>query len=411
MIRRFFTLVLALLFFATPVFAESSEDIQKEIEMLKKRIEELERKLAEKEKEERRTPEVLKGVEIGIGVTMIGQGNFNDDKSAEYPYDQATDGSYSFDIEVSKSFGKSGIYMHFEGGEGEGRDREIATWTGLNGDAYDTDSDIKLSELVLSISQKPFEIYVGKLDMTSYFDENEVANDETTQFLAGGFVNNPAVEFPDYGPGMVLKVQPVNWAYFTLGYESIDDEGDPEYNDLFNGGFFMAELGFSKKGFGNYRFYYWVSNRNHEDYSSIDPATGDPRIKDEDNEGFGFSFDREILKDKVKAFLRFGWQDEDLNEFEAFYSGGFEILGKLLGKDTTFGFAYSLCKISDEFEDYRRSQGSEQTEDEHHIEAYYKVSFGEHLELSLDYQFVKNPAGYDDLDDVHLLGLRTQVNF
>ena len=401
--RKLLLIPIILLLFTGLSF--SSDDLQEEVKELKEKVAELEKRL---EKQEAENP--LKNIDISFGITMIGQGNTDDDKSGEEPYESATDTSYSFDIEISKTFKNSEIYMHLEGGDGEGRDREITTWTGINGDAYDTDSEVRLSELHFSSNIKNIISFTfGKVDLTGYFDTNEVANDETTQFLSAGLVNNPGVEFPDYGPGIVTSISPSDAITIILGYESIDDAGDPEWDNFFNGGFFIGELDLSLKPLGlpgNYRFYYWNSNRDHEDYS--DGA----KVKGENNEGIGISIDQVLIKDILTAFVRFGWQDEDLSEFESFYSGGFELSGSIWERSNDrLGIAYQLCKISDEFEDYRKQMGSEQKEDEHHFELYYKLPISEYLELSFDYQWIKNPAGYDDLDDVHLIGLRTQISF
>ncbi|HID10931.1 MAG TPA: hypothetical protein EYP17_06485 [Candidatus Latescibacteria bacterium] len=41
-------------------------------------------------------------------------------------------------------------------------------------------------------------VTLGKLDPTAFFDADELANDECTQFLADMFVNTPALPWPDY---------------------------------------------------------------------------------------------------------------------------------------------------------------------------------------------------------------------
>ena len=77
------------------------------------------------------------------------------------------------------------------------------------------------------------------LDPVVYFDENEVANNETSQFLNGGFVNNTCVEFPGYSLGAVIKVQPLSWLSIKGGLF----EGDSDWNDIERDPFWIAQLG------------------------------------------------------------------------------------------------------------------------------------------------------------------------
>ncbi len=78
-------------------------------------------------------------------------------------------------------------------------------------------------EQELKSSGSSFIFILGKIDLTNYFDTNEVANDETTQFLSSGFINNFAVEWPDdKGFGARFTFKPNNSFYISV----IDADGN-----------------------------------------------------------------------------------------------------------------------------------------------------------------------------------------
>jgi carbohydrate-selective porin OprB len=345
-----------------------------------------------------------------------------------------TDGSYSVDIEIEALVGEHGTaFFHLEAGEGANVSDELAGLTGVNADALDDDGDIEVAEAWYEHSFKDDRalLTVGKLDPVVYFDTNEVANDETTQFLADIFVNNIAVDWPDdYAGGFRLTIRPHPLLDINMG--ALEADGD--FEDIFEDTFGIGEVHFKPKLFGdrqgNYRFYGWINGGDHEKWwvprdvrwpygyrlLGVEPDDlwwGNYQNRIQDNEtgvGFGVSFDQE-LSDTVTAFLRFGFQDGDIYEAKYSWSLGGQIRGSLWNRpDDMLGVAYGQAVLSSDYERFLKHYDIHPG-DEGHFEAYYRYQVNDHLAISPDVQVINNIAGSEKVHTVTVLGLRGQVDF
>ncbi len=440
-------------------------ELMRTLEQLKAKVQELERRVQmyerrqkavevrqrelEKAKEEIASiKEALGNIKVSADITMVGQGTVNngDNNRGDYDEGDVQDGAWSFDLEVESRLWKGATaYMLLEGGQGEGVEDEVPTLSGFNDDAPGTESahaEVTEAwweqELPAPFGKVTFTL--GKVDLTNYFDTNDVANDETEQFLSSGFVNNLAVEWPDdNGFGARLTVEPADWIYVSLGWA----EADADWEDIFEDSFGIAEVGFTVRPFGregHYRFYVWVNGKDHLDVGDLrDYARGkiDASRIDHDgtNWGVGFSFDQELAKGVV-AFLRGGVMDSDVVAgsvdgedvsvdtvpVKGALSGGFRVSGIYWGRERDeLAMAFGVVFVDDEAErfyrmsdyyDYYRHPEKVDMANEYHLEAYYKlVFFDGKLEFSPDFQVVWNPNGVDDADTVYVLGTRMQVNF
>ncbi len=402
-------------------YEANQKRVANDVEEVKQIKEDLKAKASHLEKLE----ETIGRFEIGADLTFVGQGSINNDDNN--PDDGDTqDGAWSFDIEVSSQLWKHGTaYMLIEGGQGEGLDDEVNTLSGLNDDAPGTDSahaevtEAWYEQEVPLNGAGGFVFTLGKVDLTNYFDANEVANDETMQFLSSGFVNNLAVEWPDdNGLGARVTWSPTELVDLSVGWA----ESDSDWEDIFDDGFgiFEVDLKPTLLGMpGNYRFYVWVNAADHADVDDLkDVARGKKASfdNDETNWGAGFSFDQQVSK-WLTLFLRGGIMDGDVVREEGdvpidgALSLGFQVGGGLWSRDDdVFGVAFGTVFTNDELEGYYELP--ENVSDEYHLEAYYKLSFFEgKFELSPDLQVIWNPGGDDDADTVTVLGTRMQVNF
>lgn len=310
-----------------------------------------------------------RGLDLGLGLTGVLQGTRGDTS--------ATDGSYSADIEATAEVGYGTAYVHLEGGDGDGATDEVP---GVNADALGpVGSKFDIVEAWWEFSLKEgLVVTLGKLDPTVYFDANGVANDECTQFLADMFVNNVAMAWPDYSPGVRVSFALTERWELSLGAFSMD----ADWEDLDQGVFTVGELAFKPllPGLeGTYRFYLWRD------------GTG------EGNWGLGLSFDQQVTPEAT-LFGRFGYPNEAVDGVEFSWSLGGQMAGSRWGKeDDVVGLALgqALLKNADK--------------DEARLEAYYSLSLGEKITLSPDLQVVLNPQGKDK--KVVVLGLRTQIGF
>lgn len=353
-------------------------------------------------------PEIIKGIletsEILVGVTGVVQSSTGADTNVNIE-GNVTDGTMSTDLEIITPFNKkSNIYIHFESGGGEGINNEIPTLTGINGDA-DDDENFRITELwyeTLYINEK-LRFRFGKVDLTTDFDTNNVANSEIDQFLSTGFVNNSSVEFPDdNGFGAMLWFSQSEKLNIGIGI----GDSDADWENVFNNLFSILELDYMIKPggkTGNYRFYGWINKKDHE--KIINPAE-----KREDAYGFGLSLDQEITE-SVKIFGRYGRCREDIFQTSDLWSAGIQTDCGAIGRDgDVFGIAYSFAGIGKSWKFKEKFNGII-SHDENHIEAYYSHKINENLNISPDFQWIQNPSGIKTSNDIFIFGIRSQLTF
>lgn len=343
------------------------------------------------------------GLTIAGGVTVIAQGTSGNDRAAD---GDVTDGSYSVDLEISAPVAQKGeFFLHVEGGEGSGVERdELATFWGVNGDAGDSNARLEIADAWYEhqFLDDTLTLTVGKLDLTNYFDGNAVANDEKTQFLANGFVNNIAVEFPANSAAARLTLSPTDLFDLSLAWQS----GDGDWEDLGDNGFYMAEIAVKPMIgtlSGNYRFYGWT---NQTDHARILDPTGSTKA----GWGMGFSLDQQITE-ALTFFARSGYQDEEVYNFDVAWSAGFALAGSLWGREQDeIGMAYGMALLSDDYETDRKANGIK-PKNEDHVELYYRYVVNKYLAITPNLQVANNAEGDGDYGTVWLGAVRGQLTF
>ncbi len=443
-----------------PFNAFAQQGFEQEIKQLKERIEQLEENAAKDQKEWEELQAIREKFEhltIGGGITGIVQSAEMDD---DWDDEHAADGSYSVDLEITADMDKWGTgFLHLETGDGDNVTDEIACLTGSNADALgDTGNDLEIAEALWTFDflNDTLSLTAGKLDPVTLMDDNAVAKDETTQFMADIFVDQLAMEWPDdYTPGFQVVFAP--YELFDLKMAALS--ADTDWEDLFNHMFYGAEIALHPEFCGlkgNYRLYGWGNDRHHVEWDDVNDQIStysgvgeETYYDDEKNYGIGLSIDQPITSD-ITLFARYGWQDDDIaaaveeeaNEgdrkgarifdengdlvFEPYgaieqsWSLGGQITGQRWSRpNDVFGAAVGMAMISDGYEDYLENYANSQlvdgadgdADDELHFEAYYSFFLNAHLALSLDFQVIDNPRGDEDADTVYIAGLRTQISF
>ncbi len=399
------------------------------VETQHKQINEYETRLAQFEEKLKRLPgepmKLMEGLELGVGGTMIVQGtnnvNYNGDGQTQKK--DRTDGSYSADVTLAKEFKEvdGRAFLHLEAGQGAGLEDNLTLYSNLNRDAGDNDANAQVTELWYeqNLFKDKAAITFGKLDPTAYFDQSNIANDETTQFLGRIFRNSPTVEFPDNNAGIRVAYLPVEWLELGCGMFNAKSGWEKIGDNLFNIGQVSFKTNFLKLP-GNYRFYGWSNNANHTKWSD------DTKTK-ETAYGFGLSFDQKA-NDIITLFARYGWQDPkvynpditatgDLNySLMHSWSAGFQVEGKPWGREKDLlAFAVGQAIPSKDYKKYGSTQIlSPRAKPEGHLEAYYNIHINDHLSISPDFQYIWNPFGKDVADDANGIfvgGMRAQVDF
>jgi carbohydrate-selective porin OprB len=359
---------------------------------------------------------------------MIIQGtnNVNNAASDVQKKKSRTDGSYSADITLAKEFKEINgrAFLHLEGGQGDGLEDNLTLYSNVNRDA-DNEDRVHLTEVWYEqgLFKDKAAITFGKLDPTAYFDQSEVANDETTQFLGRIFRNSPTVEFPDNTAGIRFAYMPKEW--LELGYGVFDGKSSWEKigDNLFNVGQVHLKTNFFNLP-GNYRFYGWNNNVYHTKWLDTEKTK-------EAAYGFGLSFDQKVA-DIVTLFTRYGWQNPEVYNpeitatgddsdpkyysLEHSWSAGLQVEGKPWGREKDMlAFAVGQIFPSDDYKKAGESlDPARRAKAEDHLEAYYRIHVNYHLSISPNFQYIWNPFGKDVADDtsgIFVGGMRAQVDF
>lgn len=382
------------LVFAQDNTETSSESGHGHIEDLGK-ISPIERKKFETQMQE--GPEDIGKIEWGIGLTGIFAGSMNNNPNPNH-----ASPSLSGDFEVGMKFFDHGRgFVHVETGIGEGLNND-APFDSLLFGLVNQDANPGLRTRDLEIAEAYYEGFyfnngftftIGMLDPVVYFDENLVANDETSQYLNGGFVNNTCAEFPGYSLGATIKVQPFNWLSIKGGIF----EGDSDWKNIEKDPFWIAQIGFHPtiaNRNGNYLFYVWG---NHTDHTNVDTGATNAA-----GYGFGLSLDQQIME-WLRLFGRFGLQSKSIYQAEMAYSMGLELSGSLYNRsDDAFGMAFGQAVNNDKV-----AVGNNESV----VEAYYRLQLGDHIGLSPDVQFIINPGASSTNNNVVVASLRAQIDF
>lgn len=300
-------------------------------------------------------------------------------------------GEGSFDLLfISKPLLHTTFFVDLEAIGGNGPDEVIGSFSGLNDDSGSLQDDDEVDRVSVRetwlqsflFPQRKLMVVAGKIDLTNYFDSNTVANDETTQFITSAFVNNPAMEVPENGPGFVAFFDTKRGAFFGLGLQSAENSGTNITDHLYG----IAEIGYRSHLFldqeGNYRI--WGKINNEMD----------------DNKGFGISVDQN-LSTRLTAFARYGANEEKINEsgIASAWSAGLRLRSPFFSRvNDQVAFAFGSLDITG---------GDEESV----AELYYRFQFNEHFAVTPNFQALFDPAGIGEMDTVELVGIRTQIEF
>ncbi|MHC4383332.1 MAG: carbohydrate porin [Planctomycetota bacterium] len=228
----------------------------------------------------------------------------------------------------------------------------------------------------------------GKLRARSYYNGNNYANSTGTQFFSQPFAANPAVQFPQDGLGLNVRVRPSELFYVTAGFQDANSEVTETGFDTFGDGDFFsaAEFGLTPEleglGRGNYRFTVW-----HTDETD----------SHDDGAGFTFSFDQE-MDESLGLFLRYGYSDSDLPKIEHLLAGGLVVRSPFDMTGDLFGVGFSWDRPDSK-------SGSEYA-----LEMFYRFQVTTHLQVTPSFLLAIDPVNSDS-DAVGVFGIRARVLF
>lgn len=230
------------------------------------------------------------------------------------------------------------------------------------------------------LSQK-LTLVAGRLDMTNYFDNNEAANDETTQFLSDALVNNPALGLSENGAGLAAIFDPKTGFQFKIGYQ----QSTSVATNLSDSLYFLSEVGYQLTPFhigeGNYRLWYRSDNSGGER-----------------NSAFGISIDQKVTA-ATTLFFRFGSSEASVDK-DTFYSAGVQFKnGVIINPEDAWGIGYSYYRLG--IGDLERL-----------YEIYYNLKITQKLKLSFNLTYISESDSATSGNIAYFVpGLRLQAAF
>jgi hypothetical protein len=339
--------------------------------------------------EEAMASEKEQAVAIGVDATTVAQGAFKttgDDSRPDNKIYALASADLFFTAKLAQY---TTFFADVVALSGAPPDREIPSLTLLNGYTarLTNQNELNLREVWLRtqfFGQK-LSLTAGRLDLTNYFDQNTVSNDETTQFISDALVNNQMLGLAVNGTGFALEYDPKNMFVFKFGVQ----QSNPDATSLSDSIYSLSEVGVKMTPFslpeGNYRLWFRANN-------------GDVQSK----KAIGISLDQKITP-VVSLFGRYGTQDlhaEGATSWDDHYwSTGVGIKqGAVINPHDSWGIGFAQMTL-----------GS--GDKEHLTEGYYNFELTERLRLSFTLQHVFDRPATESTFGYLLPGVRLQATF
>jgi hypothetical protein len=277
------------------------------------------------------------------------------------------------------------FFADIVGLSGSPPDNEIPSLTLLNGYTARlvAQNQLNLREAWLrtELFGQRLALTAGRLDLTNYFDQNALANDESTQFLADALVNNQMLGLSSNGTGVATEFDAKNGFRLKFGFQQSNDDA-PNLSDSM---YTLTEVGYTLTPFalpeGTYRAWFRTDNT---------PDTGLAT-------GFGISLDQK-LNPFMGVFARYGTSNIDPGRDNFFSVGvGFQN-GFIFNPRDTWGVGYSQMDL-------------ETGQKERLTEGYYNLLLTERLRLSFHLTHVIDDADLESEFGYFLPGVRFQAAF
>ncbi|MGB5347133.1 MAG: carbohydrate porin [Woeseia sp.] len=301
----------------------------------------------------------------------------------------ADDASLSGDLFVSYPTAGGSWFLYIEGATGNDADSVFNLYPEVNGDANSVQdrngrSHLQVSELYYRFNVGGrSQLLIGHIDTSAQIDRSRIANDENTQFLGTSFVNNPTIAFPDYTLGILYRQLAIErrpeLTLIVSSSDGIADNPGRSYSELVDiaqagKGLFASASARWFRGAVEYGAGVWLRT---DDHPLLDDATRNSHKRGA-YAVYGFAFGAQSLN------LRAGVANAAVSHVSGFAGLSYEY------RQPRGTFGLGVARI---FESERARTAT--SGDTDHIEAWYRVPvIADHLHITADIQFVRNP-GFD----------------
>ena len=335
--------------------------------------------------EEALSAETAKSVQLGINAAMVTQGAAQTSGPASEA-DRHVYALASADLLFNAHLAQyTNFFADVVGLSGSPPDNEIHGLTLLNSFTArlvrQNELNLREAWLRTELFHQKLAVSLGRLDLTSIFDRNAAANDETSQFLSDALVNNPVLGLSSNGAGLAAVYDPRKSWNFKVGVQ----QSNPDATNLSEAVYSLAEVGYRARpsflGEGNYRGWYRTDN-----------STGQQKI------GFGVSIDQK-LNAAVTLFGRYGSAESTALKrgHDRFASVGLQLKTNwVLNPLDVWGIGYSQFDLA--------TRASEKL-----LEGYYNMHLSEKLHISFHLQDVSETETSGTRRNYILPGVRFQA--
>ncbi len=272
-------------------------------------------------------------------------------------------------------------------------------------------------------SRESASLTFGKIDPFVFFDQNAIADDETTRFMNNVFVHNPlldsggdaGVDAYGFAPGAIASYSNVRQkgGEWDLSLGVFGSGNGSAFDGPLSKPFVMAQASLNTRFnalAGQWRLYAWHNGRG----GNIDGSEAR-------HAGWGLSFDQRAT-DTLTVFGRFGKQMSGTTLFDRAITLGGEINGDLWGRGAdAIGVAAGVLRTSKAFSangatldadgDGLPDYGYSPAASERDFELYYRWHINSNFSLTPDFQLIQRPGANDAAEMVRVFGLRARVGF
>ncbi len=311
-----------------------------------------------------------------------------------------------------------------------------------------TYEDVKddVNQVADKIPTSRITISAGKFAIGDFFDDNKFSHDPRTQFLNWSLMGNGAWDYPantrGYTMGLVVELIKPKWAvrFSSVAVPRIANAPKMEYkiSKAHSETLEMERKLTINKRKGIIRLL--ISNtlskapsykdgikaiaNNNTYVLEVIGGKQEGNTYDGKKFGVGYSFEQEVTNE-IGIFSRASWNDGKhatwaFTEIDQSFSLGISVKGnKWKRPSDVCGLATVINNISNDHKDFLKAggygfiigDGRLNYGHEAVIETYYNAHFSKYFWLTVDYQFVKNPAYNKDRSSVHVFGIRGHFEF
>lgn len=351
--------------------------------------------------------------------------------------DGTSDAGFVANLEFGwKPLDTTEVMVQVHAGEGHGADRNLvpagallADLNTLDDDNSENGDDVRLLQAYLTQSflDEQLKVSVGKTQALGFIDGNAYAGDEVTQFVGKPFVNDPVLDTEnEYAPLLAVVGKPSEVLELTMLMSSSGRPNAAEefhkdtWENIFSSPLVAGQVAVSPEFLdqkGTYRLYGWGATYDHDKLvrpEALDPATGNLVDSPARGKGWGMglSLDQQV-SEMLGLFARFGYHAKEVYAAPVTWATGASLKGLIPDRpEDTLGLGIAGLVVREGRLTSADSDGKLLGDgQELHMETYYRIAFGEHLALSPDIQYVANPLGNEDNDDVVAGMLRLEASF